>query len=44
VALERLARAGARLLAAPAERDWGDIVAYMSDPDGNIIALARPLS
>jgi predicted enzyme related to lactoylglutathione lyase len=40
----RLLRAGARLLDPCRERDWGDAVAYYSDPDGNVIALARSLS
>ena len=40
----RLIEAGARLLSTSAPRDWGDEVAYFSDPDGNVIALARTLS
>jgi len=35
-------QAGARELASPALRDWGDEVGYLADPDGNVIALARP--
>ena len=35
-------RAGARVLSAAALRDWGDEVAYLSDPCGNVLALARP--
>ncbi len=42
-AMSRLAEAGARLLSAPQPRSWGDEVAYYADPDGNVIALARPL-
>ena len=38
--IERLEAAGARRLADPAPRDWGDTVAYFADPDGNVIALA----
>jgi Rho-binding antiterminator len=38
----RLIDAGARVLSKPAPRDWGDEVAYVADPDGNVIALARP--
>lgn len=43
-ASDRVRRAGARLLDQCRARDWGDEVAYFSDPDGNIIALARALS
>lgn len=39
----RLRRAGARVLSEAAPRDWGDEAAYFSDPDGNVIVLARPL-
>lgn len=41
---DRVMRAGGRLLDQCRSRDWGDEVAYYSDPDGNILALARPLS
>jgi len=44
VASDRVMRAGARRLDASRARAWGDVVAYFSDPDGNVIALARPLS
>lgn len=37
----RLVAAGARPLSPLARRDWGDEVAYVADPDGNVIALAR---
>jgi predicted enzyme related to lactoylglutathione lyase len=43
-ASDQLLHAGGRLLDQCRVRDWGDEVAYFSDPDGNIIALARPLS
>ncbi|MFO0582971.1 MAG: VOC family protein [Anaeromyxobacter sp.] len=39
--LARLEAAGARTLAPLAPRDWGDEVAYLADPDGNVLALAR---
>ena len=42
-AAQRLRRAGARELAAPAPREWGDEVGYFADPDGHVLALARPL-
>lgn len=35
--------AGARLLAERAKRDWGDEAAYLADPDGNVLVLARPI-
>jgi predicted enzyme related to lactoylglutathione lyase len=40
---ERAMAAGARPLSPLAPRDWGDEVAYLADPEGNVIALARPL-
>ncbi|TAH43587.1 MAG: lactoylglutathione lyase [Bacteroidetes bacterium] len=32
--------AGAKLISAPENRNWGDRVAYVSDPDGHILAFA----
>ena len=43
VVSERALRAGGRLLSALAPRDWGDEVVYCADPDGHVIALARPI-
>jgi len=40
--LDRLVAAGARPLSPLAPRAWGDEVAYLADPDGTVIALARP--
>lgn len=40
--IARALAAGARLLSPRAPRDWGDDVAYLADPDGVVIALARP--
>lgn len=40
--VERATAAGARPLAPAAPREWGDEVAYLADPDGNVLALARP--
>lgn len=37
----RLLAAGARLLSPVAPRNWGDLVGYFADPDGNILALAQ---
>jgi lactoylglutathione lyase len=39
-AIDRAVAAGARLLSPRAPRDWGDEVAYLADPEGNVIALA----
>ena len=33
--------AGAVLLSAAADRDWGDCAGYVRDPDGHVIAFAR---
>jgi flavin reductase (DIM6/NTAB) family NADH-FMN oxidoreductase RutF/catechol 2,3-dioxygenase-like lactoylglutathione lyase family enzyme len=41
--IARLAAAGARELTELSPRDWGDEAAYFADPDGNVIAVARPL-
>lgn len=38
----RVESAGGRLLSAAAPRPWGDRVAYLADPEGNVLALARP--
>lgn len=38
---ERLRKAGARVLSPAAQRPWGDRCAYVSDPDGNVIAVAE---
>jgi uncharacterized protein len=40
-AVARALAAGARELSPLAARDWGDEVAYVADPDGNVVALAR---
>lgn len=41
--IARLHTAGARPLSKVRERDWGDEVAYFADPDGHVIAVARPV-
>ncbi len=33
----------AEIVSAPADRDWGDRVFYLADPDGHIIAFAKKL-
>jgi predicted enzyme related to lactoylglutathione lyase len=40
-AVARALAAGAELLSPAAARDWGDEVAYVADPDGNVLAFAR---
>jgi len=42
-ALERLVAAGGRLLTPVAPRSWGDEAGYAADPEGNVVAVARPL-
>lgn len=42
-ALARATAAGARLLSPRAPRPWGDEAAYVADPEGNVVAFARPL-
>ncbi len=39
--LLRAVTAGAKLISPPADRDWGDRVAYTMDPDGHILAFAQ---
>lgn len=43
-ATQRVVAAGGRLLSPAATRPWGDEVSYLADPDGNLLALARPLA
>ncbi len=42
-AVSRAADAGADLVSAASDRDWGHRVAYFADPDGHVIGLARRL-
>ncbi len=39
--LERALAQGAQLVDEMKDRDWGDRVAYLADPDGHVIALAQ---
>ena len=41
-AVARAVAAGAELLSPAAPRVWGDVAGYVSDPDGNVLAFARP--
>jgi lactoylglutathione lyase len=38
---ERLVSAGARVLAPPADRPWGERTLHVADPDGNVVELTR---
>ena len=38
---QRAIKAGAKEVSPVSERNWGDTVGYVSDPDGNIIAFAK---
>jgi len=37
---ERILKAGAKLISPISPRDWGDMVGYIADFDGHVIALA----
>lgn len=39
--LERMARAGGRVLTDVAPRSWGEDVGYGLDPDGHVVAFAQ---
>lgn len=39
--VDRLRRDGVRVLRDPREMPWGERLAYVSDPDGNPVALAQ---
>lgn len=41
--MERALQAGAKMVSRAADRDWGDRVCYMADPDGHIIAFAQAI-
>ncbi len=43
-AVERARAAGAKVIAEPAEKPWGQTVAYLRDPDGTLIELCSPIS
>ena len=42
-ACERAAAAGATVLAAPATKPWGQVVAYVRTPDGTLVELCTPM-
>jgi lactoylglutathione lyase len=35
---------GGRVLREPADMPWGERVAYVADPEGNVVALASAVS
>jgi lactoylglutathione lyase len=41
-AVAALREAGAAIVAQPADMFWGERVAYVADPEGNLVALAAP--
>ena len=43
-ALARIRVCGGRVLSEVAPRPWGDEAGYAADPDGNVVAVSRPLS
>lgn len=42
-AVRRVVAAGARLLSGAENRPWGDVAAYLADPDGNVVVVAKQL-
>lgn len=42
-AFERAVAAGARALAAPVTKPWGQVVAYVRCPDGTLVELCTPM-
>lgn len=41
---EHALQSGARLISTVSEREWGDKVCYLADPDNHIIAFAQTIS
>lgn len=41
--VERARKAGAEIVSPAEDRDWGDHVCYLSDPDGHVIAIAQSI-
>ena len=39
---QRALAAGAVLISEPSFRDWGDVVGYVADSDGHVLAFAGP--
>ncbi|MGD6902897.1 VOC family protein [Bacillus infantis] len=41
--IEKARQAGVRILLEPVKKPWGQIVAYMEDPDGHYIEICTPI-
>ena len=41
---DKALKAGAHALAAPQQKPWGQVVAYVQDPNGVLVEIAGPLS
>ncbi|MGD6805022.1 VOC family protein [Rossellomorea vietnamensis] len=41
--VEKLREEGVTVLLEPAEKPWGQVVAYVEDPDGHYIEICTPL-
>src|ERR1700742_2698030 len=41
-AVSELRSGGAAVLRAPADMPWGERVAFVTDPEGNVVSLAAP--
>ncbi|WP_442602994.1 VOC family protein [Paenibacillus sp. KN14-4R] len=41
--IEQLRQAGVTVVKEPLEKPWGQIVSYVSDPDGNLIEICSSL-
>jgi lactoylglutathione lyase len=41
-AVTGLREAGARVVRLPADMPWGERVAFVADPEGNLVSLAAP--
>jgi lactoylglutathione lyase len=40
-AVERLRAGGVRILEAPADQPWGERIARVADPDGNVVIIGQ---
>ena len=43
-AVERAVAAGAELVRPPEEKPWGQVVAYVRDPNGTLVELGEPVA
>ena len=41
--IDRAVKAGARILSPLEKRNWGHEAGYIADPDGHVVAFARPI-